>query len=91
MLLVGPEDYEGARECIYKGLQGGHYLEGHGDLVSRLITLITHRITSSIPIVTLLTRSPDPPSRGYIKYVTEFPGPSSISILREGETLNPKP
>ena len=34
------------------------YLEGHGDLVSRLITYITHIITPCIPIVDLVTKSP---------------------------------
>ena len=41
----------------------GVYLEGQGDLVSRLITPITHVVTPFIPIINLLTRSPDPPSR----------------------------
>ena len=36
----------------------GAYLEGHGDLVSRLITPIRHIITPIIPIVNLLTKSP---------------------------------
>ena len=35
------------------------YLEGHGDLVSRLlITAISHVITPNIPIINLLTKSP---------------------------------
>ena len=38
------------------------YLEGHGDLVSRLITFITHIVTLNLPIINLLTKSPDPPS-----------------------------
>ena len=39
------------------------HLEGQGDLVSRLITPITHIVTTIIPIINLLTKSPDPPSR----------------------------
>ena len=31
-----------------------HYLEGNGDLVSRLITPISHMITPMIPIINLL-------------------------------------
>ena len=34
------------------------YLEDQGDLVSRLITPITHIITLLIPIINLLTKSP---------------------------------
>ena len=34
------------------------YLEGQGDLVSRLITPITHIVTLVIPIINLLTKSP---------------------------------
>ena len=34
------------------------YLEGKGDLVSRLITPMTHMITLLIPIINLLTKSP---------------------------------
>ena len=40
-----------------------NYLEGQGDLVSRLITPITQRGTLVIPIINLLTKSPDPLSR----------------------------
>ena len=36
----------------------GTYLEGQGDLVSRLINPITHRVTLVIPIINLLTKSP---------------------------------
>ena len=39
------------------------YLEGQGDLVGRLITLITRKVTLVIPIINPLTKSPDPPSR----------------------------
>ena len=35
----------------------GPYLEGQGDLVSRLITPITHIVTLVIPIINLLTKS----------------------------------
>ena len=34
------------------------YLEGHGDLVSILITPISHIVTPIIPIISLLTKSP---------------------------------
>ena len=34
------------------------YLEGQGDLISSLITPITHIVTPVIPIVNLLTKSP---------------------------------
>ena len=34
------------------------YLEGQGDLVSRLVTPITHIITLVIPIINLLIKSP---------------------------------
>ena len=33
-------------------------LEGQGDLVSRLITAITHIVTLLIPIISLLSKSP---------------------------------
>ena len=36
----------------------GGYLEGQGDLVSRLVTPITHIVTPVIPIINLLTKSP---------------------------------
>ena len=36
----------------------GVYLEGHGDLVSRLITPISHIISQNIPIINLLAKSP---------------------------------
>ena len=36
------------------------HLEGQGDVVSRLITFITHIVTLIIPITRLLTKSPDP-------------------------------
>ena len=39
------------------------YVEGHGDLVSRLQTPVTHTVTLVIPIVNLLALSPrDPPN-----------------------------
>ena len=34
------------------------YLEGHGNLVSRLITPITHIVTPVIPLINPLTKSP---------------------------------
>ena len=42
------------------GMQASHqlYLEGQGDLVSRLITLITHIVTPNSPIVNLVIKSP---------------------------------
>ena len=58
--------------CMFYKLQGsnpyrafwgsmlvcGVYLEGQGDLVSRLITSITHIVTPIIPIINLVTKSP---------------------------------
>ena len=40
----------------------GAYLEGQGDLVSRVITPITQIVSPIIPIINLVTKSPDPPS-----------------------------
>ena len=37
---------------------GRLYLEGHGDLVSKLIIPITHIKTPVIPLINLLTKSP---------------------------------
>ena len=34
------------------------YLEGHGDLVSRLVTPVTHIITLIMLTINLLTKSP---------------------------------
>ena len=34
------------------------YFEGQGDLVSSLISLISHIVTLNIPIINLLTKSP---------------------------------
>ena len=34
------------------------YLEGQGDLVSRLTLPITHIVTPSMPIINLVTKSP---------------------------------
>ena len=45
------------------GLGLRDYLEGHGDSVNRLITLISHVTAPSIPIPNLLTSLHDPPSR----------------------------
>ena len=42
-----------SQQHVFKG-----YLEGQGDLVSRLITPITHIITLMISIINLLTKSP---------------------------------
>ena len=39
------------------------YLDGQEDLVSRLITPTTHIVTLIIPIINLLAKSPDPPSK----------------------------
>ena len=41
------------------------YLEGQGDLVSRLITLTNRKVILVIPIISPLTKSPDPPSTVY--------------------------
>ena len=39
------------------------YLEGQGDLVSRLITPITHIVTLFITIINYLLSRSDPPSK----------------------------
>ena len=41
----------------------GAHLKGQGDLVSRLATPVTHIVTPVIPIIRLLTKSPDSPTR----------------------------
>ena len=41
----------------------GHYLEGHGDVVTRLIMGITGVILWFIGVISILTKSPDPPSK----------------------------
>ena len=51
-----------------RGACNGHllnniYLECQGDIVSRLITPMTHIVTPVIPLINLLTKSLDPPSR----------------------------
>ena len=43
---------------LLQGLGFRVYLEGQGDLVSRLITPITHIVTLFIPIINLVTKSP---------------------------------
>ena len=45
-------------ERDHKFLRFRGYLEGHRDLVSRLITPITHIITLIIHLIKLLTKSP---------------------------------
>ena len=42
----------------FRGLGLRFYLEGQGDLVSRLIIPITHIVTLIIRIINLLTKSP---------------------------------
>ena len=42
----------------YIGTMEGYYLEGQGDLVSRLVSPITQIVTLIIPIINLLTKSP---------------------------------
>ena len=42
----------------YYTVWGVHLLGGSGDLVSRLITPITHIVTLIIPIMNILTKSP---------------------------------
>ena len=49
---LNPKPYNGG---LFRSLD---YLEGQGDLVSRLITPITHIVTLFIPIINLLTKSP---------------------------------
>ena len=51
-------------------------LEGRGDLVSRLITPISHIVTLVILILNLLTRSPDPPSTRFSMLVMDMMGGS---------------
>ena len=41
----------------YGVLYAKEYLEGQGDLVSRLITPISHIVTPIIPIINLVTKS----------------------------------
>ena len=43
------------------------YLEGQGDSVSRLIAPISHIVTRVIPLMNLLTKSPDPPGTTYMR------------------------
>ena len=71
------------------------------DLVSRLISPITHTVSLIIPIIDLLTKSPDPPSvglrtsfcRGYLglriygTIVLYFETPLLISILGVGDVM----
>ena len=53
---LGPEVYT-VPQKDKNGLSTS-YLEGQGDLVSRIITPITHIVTPIIPIINLLTKSP---------------------------------
>ena len=46
-----------------QGLGFRDYLEGRGDLVSRLIMRVTVVIIWLIRVISLLTKPPDPPSR----------------------------
>ena len=48
----------GSQDGYSRFRQGIHYSEGQGDLVSRLITSITHIVTLIILILILLTKSP---------------------------------
>ena len=47
-------------EGFGRGVYGSfsYYLEGQGDLVSRVITPRTHIVTLVIPLINLLTKSP---------------------------------
>ena len=49
-------DFRTPKECHKLGFRV--YLEGQGDLVSRLITPITHIVTLNISIINLLIKSP---------------------------------
>ena len=51
------------------------YLEGPGNLVSRLTSPITHIVTSPIPVLTYLPQPPDPPS------TSTQPCPSSVFFI----------
>ena len=44
--------------CFNKDIQNMNYLEGQGDLVSRLITPIIHIVTVILLVMDLLTKSP---------------------------------
>ena len=46
-------DWLGSEKKVVQG-----YLEGQGDLVSRLLTPLTHIVTQLTPIINLLTKSP---------------------------------
>ena len=43
-----------------KELRHWCYSKGQGDLVSRLVTFMTHKVTLVILIINLLTKSPRP-------------------------------
>ena len=66
------------------GSQSGLRLsEGHGGLVSRLITLINHIVTPIIPVINLLTESAEnPPSRGQIALSIRI----CLGVLRGGSS-----
>ena len=50
--------YQDPLTTLYQGLGAHDYLEGHWDLVRRLITPISHIVTPIILIINLLTKSP---------------------------------
>ena len=51
-------DYHRGQKGDTRSLDYGSYLEGQEDLVSRLITPITHIVTLILPIISRLTKSP---------------------------------
>ena len=83
-------------DFVGKTITGGVYLEGHGDVVSRLITPITHIITQIIPASPLLTflLSPhDPPSRAYVGEGIAFLWPEvpDVTSARIRDVFRPRP
>ena len=55
-------------------------LEGSWDLVSRVITKVTTLITPIRALITLLTKSHDPPSRLFAEAVQSLPGPVGETV-----------
>ena len=58
LLVIRAEKSTTSEAADFEVLGPRVYLEGHGDLVSRLITPVTHIVTLVIPINNLLTKSP---------------------------------
>ena len=58
IMSVRNEAQEPKLDCCSRKTIVALYLEGQGDLVSRLITPITHIVTPVIPRINLLTKFP---------------------------------